>query len=137
MWFNDRTILQKGTVLHVRELVERADREVEHLIARFHPILWPYATACCLARRRSRRLKLADPALHARPDRGEAVVPDGVDRPDYFLQASPASKSSDHVCRGVGQAPRQGLEPAQLIQILLQLVSECRQWIAIHSSCRR
>ena len=84
-----------------------------------------------LARRRSRRLKLADPALHARPDRGEAVVPDGVDRPDSFLQASPASKSSDHVCRGGGQAPRQGLEPAQLIQILLQLVSECRQWIAI------
>ena len=51
--------------MHVRELVERADREVEHLIARFPP------------------------------------------------------------------APRQGLEPAQLIQILLQLVSECRQWIAI------
>ena len=65
------------------------------------------------------------------PYGGEAVVPDGVDRPDSFLQASPASKSSDHVCRGVGQAPRQGLEPAQFIQILLQLVSECRQWIAI------
>ena len=28
------TGLRKGTVLHVRELVERADREVEHLIAR-------------------------------------------------------------------------------------------------------
>ena len=47
-----RTSLQKGTVLHVRELVERADREVEHLIARFHPILWPYATACCSRRSR-------------------------------------------------------------------------------------
>ena len=45
-------MLQKGTVLHVRELVERADREVEHLIARFHPILWPYATACCSRRSR-------------------------------------------------------------------------------------
>ena len=44
--------VQKGTVLHVRELVERADREVEHLIARFHPILWPYATACCSRRSR-------------------------------------------------------------------------------------
>ena len=35
--------MQKGTVLHVREVVERADGEVEHLIARFHPILgrWP------------------------------------------------------------------------------------------------
>ena len=47
-----------------------------------------------IARRRGRRLKLADQALHARPDRGEAVVPDGVDRPYSQLQASPASQSS-------------------------------------------
>ena len=45
-------LLRKPTVLHVREVVERADGEVEHLIARFHPILGSYATACCSRRSR-------------------------------------------------------------------------------------
>ena len=46
-------LVLRGEVGHqLREIVERADREVEHLIARFHPILWPYATACCSRRSR-------------------------------------------------------------------------------------
>ena len=54
-----------------------------------------------------------------------------VERPYFLLQASPAPKRSDHLRRGVGQTPRQGLEPAQLTQLLLQLVPERRQWILI------
>ena len=54
-----------------------------------------------LARRRGGRFELADPPLHARSDRGKALVQDGVERTDFLLQASPASKRSDDLRRGV------------------------------------
>ena len=46
-----------------------------------------------LARHHGRRLELADPPLHARPDRGKIFVQDSVDRSYLLLQAPPTSKA--------------------------------------------